>query len=58
MNETLIIVPEADHPVLEVEQAGVADRRAMGVPGQILQDLFGTAERRLGVDDPVGVSGL
>lgn len=30
---------------------------AMGVPGQILQHLFGTAERRLGIDHPADVGG-
>ena len=50
----IVLVTEADHAVLEVEQAGIADRHAMRVPRQILQHLFGAAERPLGVDDPVG----
>ena len=32
----------------------VADRHPVGVPGQVLEHLLRAAERRLGVDDPLG----
>ena len=37
----------------ECDQPGVGDGDAMGVGAEIAQHMFGTAERRLGVDDPV-----
>jgi hypothetical protein len=39
--------------VLEGHQAMVGDGDAMGVAGQIVENLFGTAEGWFGVDDPV-----
>ena len=37
----------------ECDQPGVGDGNAMGVGAEIAQHMFRTAERRLGVDDPV-----
>jgi len=31
----------------------VGDGDAVGVAGQVVEDVFGPAERRLGIDDPV-----
>ncbi len=39
--------------VIEGEQPSVGDGDAVGVAGQVLQDMFGSAERRLGVDHPL-----
>ena len=39
--------------VLEGHEAMVGDGDAMGVAGQVVENLFGTAEGWLGVDDPV-----
>lgn len=39
--------------VLEADEAMVRDRDTVGVAGEIVENVFGTAEGRLGVDDPV-----
>jgi len=39
--------------MLESQEAMVGDRDAMGVAGEITQHMMGTAERGLGIDDPV-----
>ncbi len=31
----------------------VGDRHAVGIAGQVVEDVFGSTERWLGVDDPV-----
>jgi hypothetical protein len=44
---------EGDAIVLESHEAMVGDGDAMGVEGQIVENMFGAAEGCLGVDDPV-----
>ena len=44
---------EGDAIVLEGHEAMVGDGDAMGVAGQVVENLFDTAEGWLGVDDPV-----
>jgi hypothetical protein len=39
--------------MLESHEAVVGDGHAMGVAGEIAEHMMGTAERWLGVDDPV-----
>ncbi len=39
--------------VFEAEQPSVGDGDPMSVAGQVLQDMFGSSERRLGVDHPL-----
>src|SRR5216684_76555 len=39
--------------VIEAEQPSVGDGDAVGVAGQVLQDMFRSAEWRLGVDHPI-----
>jgi hypothetical protein len=48
-------VPPAETPlaVIETEESSVGDGNTMGVAGQILQHMFGSSERRLGVDHPL-----
>ena len=56
----VVLPPEPHHAVRQAEQTVVGERHAMGVAAQIVQDLGGTAEGRLGVDDPglgLGVAG-
>src|ERR1035438_7314663 len=49
-----IISPEeGDAIVLKGHETMVGDRDPMGVAGQVVEDMFGAAERRLGIDDPV-----
>jgi len=39
--------------VLEADEAMVRDRDTVGVAGEIVENVFGPTEGRLGVDDPV-----
>ena len=49
-----IIAPaEADVLAVEGGEAVVADGHAVGVTAEIAQDMFGAAEGRLGIDEPV-----
>ena len=43
---------EGDAIVLEGHEAMVGDGDAMGVAGQVVENLFGTTEGWFGVDDP------
>ena len=52
--EGVILPLEGDMLAVEGRQARIGDRRAMGVAGQILEHLLGSAKGWLGVDDPVG----
>ncbi len=51
----VVLVPEPHPSVLHPDQPAVADRHPVRVPGQVLQHLARAAERRLGVDDPLGL---
>jgi len=42
-----------DAVILEADQAMVGDGDAVGVAGQVLENVFRSAERRLGIDDPI-----
>jgi hypothetical protein len=53
-----VVVPgvppsEAHLAVIEAEESSVGDGNPMGVAGQVLQHMFGSSERRLGVDHPL-----
>ena len=50
----VILETEGDGPVVDVKQPVVGDRDAVCVAGEILQDVLGSVEGRLGVDDPLG----
>ena len=47
---------KADQSVVEAEESSVGDGDAVGIAGQVLQHVFGSAERGLGVDDPLLVA--
>ena len=49
----IVLPAERDALVFESHQAMVGDGDAMSVAGQIAENMFGTAEGRLGIDDPV-----
>ena len=49
---TVLLVLECDLAVLHTPEAVVADGHAVGVAAQIVDDLLGAAEWRLGVDHP------
>ena len=49
----IILPAETNLVMLEGHQAMVGDGHAMGVAGEITEHMMGTAERWLGVDDPV-----
>ena len=44
---------EAYLSVIEAEQSSVGDGDAVRIAGQVLQHMFGSSERRLGVDHPL-----
>ena len=50
----VVLPAEADVGLIEIEQATVGDRDAMGVAREIGQDLLGTGEWLLGIDEPFG----
>lgn len=55
---TVIAVSEGDGPGLRIQRhdAAIADGHAMGVVGQVSQDLFGASEGAFGIDNrPLGV---
>ncbi len=54
------IVPPAEGDVIVVEgnEAMVGDGDAMGVARQVVENVLGAAEGRLGIDDPVPVEEL
>ncbi len=47
---------EAHLSVFEAEGPSVGDGDAVRLAGQVLQDMFGAAERRLGVDHPLSLA--
>ena len=49
----VVLDGEGDLASLEVDDAVVGDGHAVGVAAQVAEDLLGSAEGRLGVDDPV-----
>src|SRR5208337_4795370 len=49
----VVLPSEGYMGVADVEKAVVGNRHPMGIAGQILQDMFGPAERGLGVDHPI-----
>ena len=50
---SIISPPERDAIALEGHEAMVGDGDAMGVAGQVVENVFGAAEGRLGVNHPV-----
>ena len=50
---SVVLPAEGDVAVADVDKPMVGDRDPMRVSSQIMQDMFGTAEGRLGVDHPV-----
>lgn len=49
----IILPTESNLVMLESHEAVVGDGYAMGIAGKIAEHMMGTAERRLGVDNPV-----
>ena len=52
-----IILPAEADAVVAVEKPAIGDGDAMGVAAEVVEDLCGTAERALGVDDPFDLRG-
>jgi hypothetical protein len=50
---SIVSPAEGDAMVLESHEAMVGDGDAMGIAGQVVENMFSTAEGWLGVDDPV-----
>lgn len=55
---SIVLPPEGDTMVFASHQAVVRDGDSMGVAGQIVENVFGTAEGRLGTDDSVLLADL
>ena len=49
----IILPAESNLIMLEGHEAMVSDGHAMGIAGEITEDMMGTAERGFGIDDPV-----
>lgn len=49
----VVLPAKGDMIVVHRQQAVIGDGYAMRIASQILQDVFRSSERRLGVDDPV-----
>jgi hypothetical protein len=49
----VILPAEGNLVLVEGHETVVGNSHAMGVAGEITQHMLGTAERRLGIDDPV-----
>jgi len=54
----VVLVTERDDPVLEGQQPVIGDGDAVRVTSQVLQHPPRAAERRFGIDDPLGAAGL
>src|SRR5215475_8381038 len=49
-----VVLPAESHPVfVEGQEAVIGNGHAMGVAGQVTDDMLGSAERWFGIDDPV-----
>jgi hypothetical protein len=48
----IVLPQEADVAVGESDEAAVGDSDAMGIAGEMIEHLLGSAERSLGIDDP------
>src|ERR1035437_1689671 len=46
----VVLPAEGDFAVLKAQQPVIGNRHAMGIASQIMQHVFGTAERLLGID--------
>lgn len=53
----VVHVAEADRLVIDVQESRVGDGNAVGVAGEVLEDVVGVLEWRFGIDDPLGLSG-
>ena len=49
----VVLAAEGDLVILEGDEAMVGDGDAMGIAGEIAENMMGTAEGWLGIDDPV-----
>jgi hypothetical protein len=54
----VVLEAEGDGGVIDVKQTVVRDGDAMGVAGEVPEDVLGSLEGWLGVDDPLGATGL
>jgi hypothetical protein len=50
----VLLEPERDGPVVDLKQPVVGDGGAVCIAGEVLQNLIGAVEGRLGIDNPFG----
>src|SRR5450759_3236443 len=58
MSLSVVLPGEGDVAVLDGKNAVIGEGDAVGVSGEVAQDLFGPAEGGLGVDDPFAAAGV
>lgn len=54
----IVFPPEGHHAVSEGDQPVIRDCYAVGIPGQVLQNVFRTSERLLRINNPFAVPQL
>ena len=52
----VVIVSETDLSIFQIFQSVIGDGDPMCIASQIIQDFFGTTERRFGIDYPSAVA--
>src|SRR5713226_6399145 len=52
---TIVLVAKSHVSIIHVDQTGIGDGDTVGVAPDVVQDPFGSGERRFGVDDPLSV---
>jgi hypothetical protein len=53
----VVLVAEGHHLVVHVQESVVGDGDAVGVAGEVLEDILRPLEGRLGIDDPLSLAG-
>ncbi len=54
--EAIVLVLEGDAVLVDGYEAAIGDGHAVGVAGEIAQDLLGSSERSFAVDHPLAVA--
>ena len=52
----IVLPAETNGAILDIDKAVVGDGDAVRVAADVIEDLFGSAEGRLGIDHPLGLS--
>ncbi|GLR45326.1 hypothetical protein GCM10007880_58430 [Mesorhizobium amorphae] len=52
----IVLPAKTDFAILDGDEAVVGNGDAVGIATRVVEDLFGSGECRLGIDDPLGLS--